>query len=95
MKEQLSEPVTVYSVRGMLRANVIQGVLKSAGIPVHLRYETIGTTLGLAMDRIGQVDIQVPAEWESEALDLLKAEPKTAQIFAVPDDVIEEMKEQE
>ncbi len=91
MSDNTREPVTVYSVQGMLRANVIRGVLESAGIPVHLSYETVGTTLGLAMDSVGRVDIKVPAALEQEALALLPAEPKTAQIFAVPDDVIEEL----
>ena len=67
--------VTVQVIYGMLRANVIRGLLESAGIPVMLRYEAAGPAIGLIIDGFGRVEVQVPAEWEQEALDLLAAEP--------------------
>lgn len=67
--------VTVSIAYGMLRANVIRGLLESAGIPVMLRYEAAGPAIGLILDGLGRVEIQVPAEWEQEALDLMAAEP--------------------
>jgi hypothetical protein len=80
-------PVTVYVTHGLLRANVIRGVLDSAGIPVMLRYEAAGPAIGLTVDGLGRVEIQVPAEWEQEARDLLSADPRPGEIFSVPPDV--------
>ena len=37
----------VQVIHGMLRANVIRGLLESAGIPVMLRYEAAGPAIGL------------------------------------------------
>ena len=79
--------VTVYVAQGMLRASVIRGALESAGIPVMLKYESVGQTLGLTVDGLGSVEIQVPEEWEQEAHDLLHAEPPSGEIFSVPPDV--------
>jgi hypothetical protein len=66
--------VTVYVAQGQLRAAVIRSALESAGIPVMLRYESIGVTMGLTIDGLGRVDVMVPAEWELEAKDLLNTE---------------------
>lgn len=79
--------VTVYTAQGMLRASVIRGALESAGIPVVLKYESVGQTLGLTVDGLGRVEVQVPEEWEQEAHDLLHAEPPSGEIFSVPPDV--------
>jgi hypothetical protein len=79
--------VTVYVAQGMLRASVIRGALESAGIPVVLKYESVGQTLGLTVDGLGRVEVQVPEEWEQEAHDLLHAEPRSGEIFSVPPDV--------
>jgi hypothetical protein len=90
MKKQernMTDLVTVYTAQGMLRANVIRGLLESAGIPVMLGYESVGQTFGLTVDGIGRVYIRVPAEWEQEARDLLEAEPRAGEIFSVPPDV--------
>ncbi len=67
--------VTIEVIYGMLRANVIRGLLESAGIPVMLRYEAAGPAIGLIIDGLGRVEVQVPADWEKEARDLLAAEP--------------------
>lgn len=66
--------VTVDVIYGMLRANVIRGLLESSGIPVMLRYEAAGPAIGLVIDGFGRVEVQVPADWEQEARDLLAAE---------------------
>lgn len=68
------DPVTVYAAQGQLRAAVIRSALESAGIPVMLRYESLGSTMGLTVDGIGRVYVMVPAEWEQEARDLLNTE---------------------
>lgn len=73
MKRNAKQPnlVSVYAAQGQLRAAVIKSALESAGIPVMLKFESIGPTLGLTVDGIGRVHILVPAEWEQEARDLL------------------------
>lgn len=81
---QFTGPVTVYVTQGMLRAMVIRGALESAGIPVMLKYESLGQTLGMTIDGLGRVEIMVPAEWEKEARELLEAKPPSGEIFSVP-----------
>jgi hypothetical protein len=77
---------TVYTAQGMLRATVIRGALESAGIPVMLSYEAAGPAIGLTVGGIGKVDIKVPTEWETEARNLLNAQPPTGEVFTVPAD---------
>lgn len=83
-ERRVTDLVTVYVAQGLLRANVIRGALESAGIPVILRYESVGPTIGLTVDGLGRVEVQVPEQWESEARDLLTGEPRTGEIFSVP-----------
>lgn len=86
-ERKVTDLVTVYTAQGMLRANVIRGLLESAGIPVYLGYESVGQTFGLTINGLGRVYVRVPAEWEQEAHDLLEAEPRAGEIFSVPPDV--------
>jgi hypothetical protein len=65
------ELVTVYTAQGMLPAQVIKGKLESADIPVILKYESAGQIFGLTVDGLGQVRVQVPAEFAEEALALI------------------------
>ncbi len=74
---------TVYVAHGMLRATVVRGALESAGIPVILNYESLGQTLGVTVDGIGQVRVMVPVEWEKEAQALLNAQPPRGEVFYV------------
>ena len=86
-KLEHSKPaVTVYVTQGLLRAQVVRGALESAGIPVALKYESLGPTMGITVDGLGRVEVIVPAEWEQEARDLLEAEPRLGEIFSVPKD---------
>jgi len=80
-QRRVTDLVTVYVVQGLL------GALESAGIPVVLKYESVGPVIGITVNGLGRVEVQVPAEWESEARDLLNAEPRTGEIFSVPPDV--------
>ncbi|MBC7234229.1 MAG: DUF2007 domain-containing protein [Chloroflexi bacterium] len=66
------EMITVYVSQGPLAAEVAKSKLESAGIPVLLRYESIGRILGLTVDGLGQVEVQVPAKWEPQARELLQ-----------------------
>lgn len=86
-KKTKANLVTVTTTQGMLRANVIRGVLEGAGIPVMLSYESIGQTIGLTVDGLGRIEIKVPGEWAKEAREILEAEPKSGEIFNVPPDV--------
>ncbi len=72
-----SDFVTVYHSQGMLQAQVVKGRLESSGVPVFLKYESIGQVIGLTIDGLGLVEVQVPAEWAAEAEAIL-AEPVEA-----------------
>jgi hypothetical protein len=67
--------VTVYESQGMLRAHVIKGKLESAGLTVFLKYEALGQVLGLTVDGLGRVEVQVPEDVVADALELI-AEPE-------------------
>jgi hypothetical protein len=51
----------------MLQAQVIKGKLEAFGVPVFLKYEAIGQVIGLTVDGLGLVQVQVPAERAAEA----------------------------
>jgi Putative prokaryotic signal transducing protein len=72
----MSEPrlVTVYVSQGMLPAQVVRGKLESAGIPVLLKYEAIGQIIGLTVDGLGRVEVQVPEDCAADAEYLLQEE---------------------
>jgi hypothetical protein len=59
--------VTVFVSAGHLPAEVIKGKLEAAGIPVLLRYESVGVIYGLTVDGLGRVDVQVPEELADDA----------------------------
>jgi len=56
----------------MLPAQVVKGKLESAGIPVFLKYESLGQIFGLTVDGLGLVEVQVPLEWADDALALVQ-----------------------
>jgi len=70
--------VTVYISQGMLGAQVVKAKLESAGIPVALKYEAVGQVLGLTLDGLGMVEVQVPSELEEEASQLISETPDEA-----------------
>jgi len=65
---------TVYVAQGLLQAEVYKSKLESAGIPVLLEYESIGPTLGITVDGLGQVCVMVHDELADEARALLEEE---------------------
>ena len=67
--------VSVYTSTGPLAAEVVKGRLESAGIPAMLKYESIGRTMGLTLDGLGEVQVMVQKEREQEALALLAEKP--------------------
>lgn len=64
--------VVVYISQGPLAAEVAKSKLESCEIPVVLRYEAIGRTLGLTVDGLGKVEVLVPASAEAAARELLQ-----------------------
>jgi len=75
------EPVLVYVSQGPLAAEVAKSKLQSEGIPVLLRYASVGRVLGLTVDGLGRVEVLVPAGYEREAREVLAEEalpPATA-----------------
>jgi hypothetical protein len=78
--------VTVYNSMGMLGAQVIKGMLESAGIPVMLKYESAGLIFGLTVDGLGMVEVQVPEEWAEDAEALISEEPEDVDSQASGDD---------
>ncbi len=72
----MSQPqlVTVYRSQGILGAEVVKAKLEAAGVPTLLKYESAGLVLGLTVDGLGQVEVQVPADREAEAIALIAEE---------------------
>ncbi len=66
--------VTVYESQGMLAAQVAKSKLESAGLPVFLRYEPVGQVLGLTVDGLGRVEVQVPSDLADDARAMLDEE---------------------
>ncbi len=64
--------VTVYTSQGMLPAQVVKAKLESAGLPVFLKYESVGQVIGLTVDGLGLVEVQVPPAWVADAEALLE-----------------------
>lgn len=75
--------ITVYVSQGPLAAEVAKSKLDGANIPVLLRYEAIGRVLGLTVDGLGAVQVQVPAEFEEQARELLQETPE----LSTPDEI--------
>ncbi|MCL4393863.1 MAG: DUF2007 domain-containing protein [Chloroflexi bacterium] len=65
----------VYTSMGPLRAEVVKGLLESAGIPAFLQYESAGRVFGMLLDGMGEVRVMVEKSREQEALALIQ-EPR-------------------
>jgi len=65
------ELVQVYTASGEVVANVIRGKLEEAGIPVLLKYESLGSVVGVLVDGLGEVKVMVPKRFEEMARQLL------------------------
>jgi len=63
---------TVRVAQGILQAEVFKSKLESAGIPVLLDYESLGPTLGITVDGLGEVRVMVHDELATEARALLE-----------------------
>ena len=52
---------TIYVANSQPEAQIVKGRLEAEGIPVMLKYESLGLVYGFTIDGLGQVKIQVPA----------------------------------
>lgn len=66
-----NELVRVYTVSGEIAASIVKGKLEEAGIPVILRYESLGSVVGVLIDGLGEVAVMVPKRFEELAKQLL------------------------
>lgn len=64
--------VVITKVQGELMANVLKSHLESEGIPVILKYESLGRVYGIIVDGIGEVSILVPQEHVKEARNIIE-----------------------
>jgi hypothetical protein len=87
MDDNTNEPVVVYVSQGPWAAEVAKSKLEAAGVPVLLRYESIGRTLGLTVDGLGRVDVAVPPEYADQARELLEESDDEA---LPPDGLVDE-----
>ena len=64
--------VVVEVVYGEMKANILKAHLESEGIPVYLKYESLGRVTPLLIDGLGEIKIKVPAEFAEEARQILQ-----------------------
>jgi hypothetical protein len=67
-----SSLVVITKVFGEIKANVLKSHLESEGIPVILKYESLGRVYGITVDGLGEVSILVPQEWVEEARNIIE-----------------------
>ena len=73
----MSEPielVTVHFAQGQWEAEIVKARLETNGIPAILRYEAMGRILGVTVDALGRVEVQVASEDADRATDVLGEE---------------------
>ncbi len=63
--------VKVYESQGIYPAEVVKAKLEANGIPVLLKYESVGQIIGLTVDGLGRVEVHVPSEYAEQAMDLV------------------------
>ena len=74
MDKPKSEFVVIETVHGELPAQVLKTHLESEGIPVLLKYESVGILYALTADGLAEVKILVPREFAEEAKDIIKSQ---------------------
>ena len=63
--------VVVEVVYGETKAHILKAHLESEGIPVLLKYESLGRVTPLLIDGLGEIKIKVPTEYAEEAKQIL------------------------
>lgn len=64
--------VTVYTTNGEPEAFIIKGKLELEGIPVILKYESAGKVIGITVDGLGEIQVQVPENMLDIAREIIK-----------------------
>jgi Putative prokaryotic signal transducing protein len=67
--------VTIETVYGQVKADILKAHLESEGIPVFLQYESLGRVYGISVDGLGKIKIKVPAECVEDAKKVLEQTP--------------------
>lgn len=65
------ELAVVHITQGLLRAQVIKAKLEEVGIPVLLKYESLGPLYGITVDGLGEVQVLVPLQYADQARALI------------------------
>lgn len=71
-----NSPVTVYVAAGQMEAEIVRGRLLAEDVPAILSYESLGQVMGITMDGLGEVRVQVPAALEARARQILATPPE-------------------
>jgi len=74
----------VFVANGKLEAESIKILLESFGIPAYINQESAGTTYGLTIGPLGEVDILVPEKYLTEAKKVIDDMNKG--LLELPDD---------
>ena len=64
--------VTIETVYGQVKADILKAHLESEGIPVFLQYESVSRVYGISVDGLGKIQIKVPAECVEDAKHVLE-----------------------
>ncbi len=72
----------------MTTAAIPAGLLRSAGIPVYLFREAVGSAIPVTVGKMGGVDVAVPEAYYAEAMSLLESDvdDQTDDLLAPPDE---------
>lgn len=63
--------VVVAETGGVIEAEILAGLLRTANIPYRIHQESMGRIMGLMLGALGQVTLLVPLQYEQEAVALL------------------------
>jgi hypothetical protein len=74
----------VFVANGLLEAESVKILLESFGIPAFTNQESAGTTYGLTVGPLGEVDILVPEKYMVEAKKVIEDMKKG--LLELPDD---------
>jgi hypothetical protein len=66
-----SKMVTVLIAHSLPEAEIIRGRLVCEGIDSVLKYESAGRIIGVTVDGLGEIEIQVPEAQRKKALEIL------------------------
>ncbi len=65
------EWTVVAETNGIVEAEIIAGLLRTADIPYYIQQESVGRVIGISLGAIGRVSVLVPTKFEAVAMALL------------------------